>query len=160
MRVLISACLLGVQCRYDGTGNLQEAWLEQLKAHTLIPVCPEQLGGLPTPRPPAEILSENPLRVMDCNGCDVTEAFIKGAEETLKLARLLGAACAVLKERSPSCGVNMIYDGTFNKIRLPGAGLTARLLKAEGIPVFSEEELERFTRFCLEGRQCNQNVFV
>lgn len=144
MTILISACLLGVHCRYDGTDKLQPQWLDALKGHHLIPVCPEQLGGLSTPRPPSEIVSELPVRVEANTGSDVTVPFIRGAEETLRLARLSGASCAVLKEGSPSCGVNRIYDGTFSDVRKPGLGLTARLLKEAGLTLYSEEELPRF----------------
>lgn len=146
MKILISACLLGVHCRYDGGSNLQKEWLEALKGHSLIPVCPEQLGGLTTPRTPAEIVSEIPLRVEMKTGEDVTEAFSKGAEETRRLGELLGAECAILKERSPSCGVNFIYDGTFGGIRVPGAGLASRALMKAGLSVYSEEQLEKFVK--------------
>lgn len=144
MKILVSACLLGVNCRYNGGGELAALWLEALKDHQLIPVCPEQLGGMTTPREPSEIVSESPLRVESKSGTDVTEAFETGAGETLKLAELLRADWAVLKERSPSCGVNAIYDGTFSGARIPGMGVTARLLKSAGLRVYSEEELERF----------------
>ncbi len=146
MKILISACLLGVNCRYDGGENRVQPWVDALQGHQLIPVCPEQLGGLTTPRAPSEIVSEAPPKVMADTGDDVTAAFAAGAAEVLKLARLLGARCAVLKERSPSCGVNAIYDGTFSGRRIPGQGLTARLLAAEGLRLYSEEELERFLR--------------
>jgi uncharacterized protein YbbK (DUF523 family) len=144
MTILISACLLGINCRYDGGSNTQPDWLEALQGHQLVPICPEQLGGLTTPRAPVEILSEEPLCVHTKTGGDVTEAFLKGAEESLKLGVLTGATCAVLKERSPSCGVNMIYDGTFENVRIPGMGLTARALKDAGLEIYSEEELDRF----------------
>jgi len=146
MKILISACLLGVNCRYDGSDNRVQPWVEALAGHQLIPVCPEQLGGMATPRAPSEIVSEAPLRVLAKTGEDVTAAFAAGAAETLKLARLLEARCAVLKERSPSCGVNAIYDGTFSGTRLPGQGMTARLLATEGLRLYSEEELDRFLR--------------
>lgn len=146
MKIIISACLLGVNCRYNGGGELATEWLEVLKGHQLIPVCPEQLGGMTTPREPSEIVSESPLRVESKSGTNVTGAFEKGAIETLKLAELLGVRCAVLKERSPSCGVNAIYNGTFSNVRIPGMGITARLLKNSGLMVYSEEELERFSK--------------
>ena len=144
MTILISACLLGIQCRYDGGSNLQSEWLEALKGHHLVPICPEQLGGLTTPRPPSEIISEEPLRVVTNTGADVTLAFTQGAEEALKLAVLTGATCAVLKERSPSCGVHQIYDGSFKSVKLSGQGLTARMLKNSGMTLYSEEDLEGF----------------
>lgn len=144
--ILVSACLLGVNCRYNGTGSLKEEWLEALKGLPVVPVCPEQLGGLATPRPPAEIVGENPVQVVTSEGADVTDAFQKGAEEMLRIVQLLEARVAVLKERSPSCGKNQIHDGTFSGHVVPGSGLTARAFKAAGIAVFSEEELELFKR--------------
>lgn len=146
MTILISACLLGINCRYDGGSNIQTEWLEALQEHNLVPVCPEQLGGLTTPRTPAEIVSEEPFCVLMKTGTDVTEAFSKGAAEALKLAALTGATCAVLKERSPSCGVNLIYDGSFNHVKIPGMGITARVLREAGLAVYSEEELDRFVK--------------
>jgi len=144
MTIIISACLLGIHCRYDGTDKIQPQWLEALTGHHLVPVCPEQLGGLSTPRLPSEIVSEEPLRVEATNGTDVTGPFVRGAEESLSLAQLSGAVCAVLKEGSPSCGVNRIYDGTFSGAKVPGQGLTARILREAGLALYSEEELERF----------------
>lgn len=144
MTILISACLLGINCRYDGGQNIQPEWLKVLNGHHLIPICPEQLGGLSTPRAPAEITGGFQQRVLTRDGLDVTEAFVKGASESLKLAELLGADCAVLKERSPSCGVNHIYDGSFNNEIIPGMGFTAAALKEAGLTVYSEEELDRF----------------
>ncbi len=149
MKIIISACLLGVNCRYNGGGELATQWLEVLEGHQLIPVCPEQLGGMTTPREPSEIVTESPLRVESKSGADVTGAFEAGAKETLKLAALMGAECAILKERSPSCGVNAIYDGSFSSVRIPGLGVTARLLKNAGLRLYSEEELERFSRECI-----------
>lgn len=144
MTILISACLLGIHCRYDGGENRQPQWLEALKEHHLVPVCPEQLGGLPTPRTPAEIVSEEPLQVLTKTGMDWTEAFGRGAAECLRLAQLSGARCAVLKDGSPSCGVNRIYDGSFCNVRIPGQGLTARILGEAGLALYSEEDLARF----------------
>ena len=113
MRILISACLLGARCRYDGVSKLQP-WISDLaERHILVPVCPEQLGGLPTPRPPAERRGD---RVMTRDGGDVTAQYRRGAEEALRLCRLLGCEAALLKERSPSCGSGMVYDGTFTGV--------------------------------------------
>ena len=136
MRILVSACLLGVRCRWDGAAKPCQAVLELAKKHELIPVCPEQLGGLPTPRPPAEIQGE---RVRTREGRDVTRAYRAGAEEALRLCRLLGCERAVLKARSPSCGCGEIYDGSFTATLAPGDGMTARALKRLGIPVTTEE---------------------
>ena len=123
--VLVSACLLGLRCRYNAEPVANERVLALAKTHTLIPVCPEQLGGLSTPRPPAERLGE---RVVSNNGTDVTSAFFRGAEETLLLARILGCKTAILKARSPSCGHGRIYDGSFTGKLIPGSGVTAELL--------------------------------
>ena len=111
---------------------------ELAKRHTLVPVCPEQLGGLATPRPPAE---RRGGRVVTQTG-DVTAQYRRGAEETLKLCQLLGCKAAVLKERSPSCGHGRIYDGTFSGTLTAGDGVTAELLTAHGIPVYGESQIE------------------
>lgn len=133
MKILVSACLLGVSCRYDGTGEIRETVRELMKNHQLVPVCPEILGGLKTPRCPAERRGD---KVVTKEGEDVTEAYRRGAEETLKLAELFGCSGAILKERSPSCGCGKIYDGTFTKTLIEGDGVTAQLLKAHGISIF------------------------
>lgn len=138
MRVLISACLLGVCCRYDGDSKAYPGIEQLARQHTLVPVCPEQLGGLPTPRPPAERRGD---RVVTRSG-DVTEQYRRGAEEALKLCKLLGCEAAVLKERSPSCGRGAVYDGTFTGTLTPGDGVTAELLAAHGIPVYGESRIE------------------
>ena len=134
--ILISACLLGVRCRYDGGSKPQEPILRLMEKYTLIPVCPEQLGGLPTPRLPSERIG---AQVVMKDGTDVTAAYRRGAEEALRLARLFGCRRAVLKERSPSCGSGTIYDGTFRHRRISGDGLTAALLKANGVQVYNED---------------------
>ena len=138
MKILVSACLLGLNCRYCGGGCLNERVVALSSRHTLIPVCPEQLGGLPTPRNPDEIRCG---RVYEKSGADNTEAFELGAREALKLARMLDCTHAVLKERSPSCGSSIIYDGTFSGNKIKGAGVTAKLLMENGIKVFSEENI-------------------
>ena len=141
MNILISGCLLGLSCRYDGKSKgLDEALIEKLKSkHTLIPACPEQLGGLPTPRNPSERIGE---RVMMDSGEDVTEQYSRGAEQALKLAKLFGCEAAILKERSPSCGRGSIYDGSFSGTLREGDGVTAELFKAHGIPVYGESRVE------------------
>jgi len=138
VRLLVSACLLGTCCKYSGGDNLCPAVLALSKSHQLLPVCPEQLGGLPTPRPPAEIRGD---RIINREGGDVTEAFLRGARETLALAERLCCKGAVLKARSPSCGVGQIYDGSFTGTLTAGSGVTARLLREAGIPVFTEEQI-------------------
>ena len=139
MKILVSACLLGIPCRDDGAGKADPA-IEKLRqgGHTLIPVCPEILGGLPTPRPPAERRGD---RVMTRDGGDVTAQYRRGAEEALRLCRLLGCEAALLKERSPSCGSGMVYDGTFTGVLTAGEGVTAELLRAQGIPVYGESRV-------------------
>lgn len=138
MNILISACLLGLRCRYDGASKPHPLAGELAKRHTLVPVCPEQLGGLATPRPPAERQGE---RVVANTGADVTEQYRRGAEEALRLCRLFGCEAAVLKERSPSCGHGTVYDGTFTGTLAAGHGVTAELLAAHGIPVYGESQL-------------------
>ena len=141
MNILVSRCLLGEPCRYDGRGIRSPAMEALRKAgHTLIPVCPEVLGGLPTPRPPAELQSDG--RVVNRLGEDVTGRYQAGAQAALNIARAKGCTLAVLKARSPSCGSRQIYDGTFTGTRVPGQGVTARLLIQAGIRVLDEEELE------------------
>lgn len=142
-KLLISACLLGTACRYDGASK-PHALIERLaERYGLVPVCPEQLGGLPTPRPPAE---RQGGRVVTREGTDVTAQYRRGAEETLRLCRLLGCGAAVLKERSPSCGHGEIYDGTFSGRLAAGDGAAAELLAAQGIPVYGESEIEKLLR--------------
>lgn len=138
-RMLVSACLLGVQCRYNGTGGEPERLAELMELAELIPVCPEILGGLPTPRPPAERRKDS---VITCEGGDVTEEYLRGAQQSLYLAQLLGAKLALMKERSPSCGAGEIYDGTFTHTRIPGDGAASELLKAHGIEVYGESRTE------------------
>lgn len=127
--ILISACLTGVNCRFDGTNAFRDSLIKSLSHEILIPVCPEQLGGLPTPRPMAEISSEG---VMDINGRDATTEFKRGANEALKIAKLLNIKRAILKEKSPSCGVKFIYQ---NKKLINGSGITARLLQEYGMEI-------------------------
>jgi len=148
-RILISACLLGVNCRYNGTGGSVEELDELMELAELIPVCPEILGGLPTPRPPAERCGG---RVVNCEGGDVTEAYVRGARETLKIAKLFGAELAILKERSPSCGAGEIYDGTFAHVRIPGDGVTAQLLKQNNIHVCGESDIRAWIEQYREGK--------
>lgn len=140
MTILVSACLLGCPCRYDGKSKPNDAVLSLMKCHTLIPVCPEQMGGLATPRFPAERKDGG---VFTEHGGDVTAQYRRGAEEALRLARLYGCSCAVLKERSPSCGSREIYDGSFSRRLIAGDGMTAELLKANGIAVYGESEVDK-----------------
>ena len=139
MNILISACLIGVNCKYNGGNNKVEKIIEQMDV-IFIPVCPEQLGGLTTPRPPAEIIDET--KIVNIEGKDVTQQFLNGAEETLKIAELYNCKYAILKERSPSCGSNQVYDGSFQGKVKNGEGMAASLLKKNGIKVYSEENFE------------------
>lgn len=139
MNVLISACLLGLDCRYSGGGCADERAIRLADRFGLIPVCPEQMGGLPTPRPPVELRNG---RAVNRFGEDVTEAFQKGAGEALKLAKLFHCRYAVLKSKSPSCGSGLIYDGTFSGAFSQGNGITADLLRRSGILVLNEENAE------------------
>jgi len=148
--ILISACLAGINCKYNGGNSQIDHIRKMLLEGKAIPVCPEQLGGCSTPRPQVEIIAGNGADVLDgkCkalgkNGEDVTKEFIKGAEEVLKIAKLSGAKMAILKARSPSCGKGRIYDGTFSGGLVDGNGVTAELLIRNGIAVISEEDLQK-----------------
>lgn len=138
---IISACLAGINCKYDGGNNYVPKIVQLLKEKKAILVCPEQMGGLTTPRLPSEIICNGgDIKVVNIKGEDVTEEFIKGAEETLKIAKLIKAKCAILKSKSPSCGKGKIYDGTFQNKLVEGNGITANLLQKNGIIVYTEEE--------------------
>lgn len=147
--LIVSACLAGVKCKYNGEDNFTPLLKELLSHGEVQLVCPEQLGGLSTPRVPAEIQGgsgEDVLsgkgKVITHNGRDVTAEFLRGARETLRIACLLGAKGAILKEGSPSCGSSLIYDGTFQGHKKPGQGVTAALLRREGLTIWSENDLE------------------
>lgn len=133
--ILVSACLLGIPCRYDGQSKAHPLARALCEKHHVVPVCGEIFGGLPTPRPPAEIQGD---RVVTRDGQDVTEAYRRGAEAAAQLARLTGAQAAVLKERSPSCGSGAVYDGTFSGVLTEGWGITAALLRQQGLQVVGE----------------------
>lgn len=135
---LCSACLLGINCRYNGERKPNDKVLKLASEEMLIPVCPEQLGGLATPRLPAQ--GKNG-RVFDKNGSDLTKQFEAGAKEVLKIAKLYNIKEAILKQRSPSCGYGQIYDGTFSRTIIEGDGVTATLLKKHGIDIKTEEDL-------------------
>jgi len=139
--ILVSACLLGQACRYDGKSKPNEAVLALMEKFELIPVCPETLGGLSIPRLPSEIRGG---AVVSENGADVTEFFVTGAMEALKIAKKYGCETAVLKARSPSCGSGEIYDGSFSGELTEGDGIAASLLKKNGITVYTEDEIAVF----------------
>ena len=139
MKILISACLLGIPCRYDG--KAKEYDLSALASHELIPFCPECYGGLPIPRAPSEISGTS---VVSAAGKDVTALYKKGADSAVLLCRKLNIRYALLKAKSPSCGNGKVYDGTFTKTLIDGDGITTQALKKEGVRVFSEETLSEF----------------
>lgn len=138
MKYLISACLCGVPCRYDGTAKNIPELADLVASGRAVLICPETEGGLPVPRPPCEIRNG---RVMSVDGIDYTAAYTQGAQAALSLVQKHGVRAAILKERSPSCGTRMIYDGTFSGRRVRGMGLTAELLAEHGVRLYSEEHL-------------------
>ncbi|MCR5229758.1 MAG: DUF523 domain-containing protein [Solobacterium sp.] len=139
--IAVSACLLGFKCRYDGKSCYFERIEELKKNHTIIPVCPEQMGGLPTPRVPSEIVGD---RVITKTGTDVTENYSRGRETALSAAVMNNVRYALFKQKSPSCGKGRIYDGTFTGRTIEGNGVTAELFLENGIRVFSEDEFDLF----------------
>lgn len=140
--ILISACLAGVNCKYDGENNFNEKVWELVKKGEAILVCPEQLGGLTTPRLPAEVVIKDGKRcVIRKDGKDITSEYEKGAREVLRLAKKLNVEQAILKAKSPSCGCGTIYDGTFSHTKTKGNGITAQILIDNGIKVITEDEI-------------------
>lgn len=144
MKILVSACLLGENCKYSGGNNKNEKVIALGEKHTLIPICPECFAQLPTPRPPAEIVGD---RVLNKLGEDITEAFHDGAEKTLYVAQESGCQIAVLKERSPSCGFGTIYDGSFTGKTIRGNGITAQLLYDNGIIILGESRTDKIESY-------------
>jgi uncharacterized protein YbbK (DUF523 family) len=145
---MVSACLVGINCRYDGKSSLNPKVFEKFRKGDLIPVCPEQLGGLTTPREPSEIAGgtgedvlKGKTKVVTGSGRDVTKNFVRGAEETLMIAKSLGIREAVLKSYSASCGCSRIYDGTFSGKRKKGEGVTAAILRKNGVKVITEKDI-------------------
>jgi uncharacterized protein YbbK (DUF523 family) len=136
--IIVSGCLAGVHCRYDGAGKPCEKVVRLVAEGQAVPVCPEQLGGLSTPRLSSEISGDKVIRK---DGVDVTAEFQRGAQEALALAKLVGAKTAILKAKSPSCGSGKIYDGSFSGALIEGNGVFAELCKANGIEVKTEEEI-------------------
>jgi uncharacterized protein YbbK (DUF523 family) len=137
--IIVSACLAGLHCRYDGGEKTNEIVTRLVVEGKAIPLCPEQLGGLSTPRLPAEIRGEQVVRR---DGADVTAEFQYGAQESLKIVLLCGAKKAILKAKSPSCGCGKIYDGSFSGTVIAGDGIFAALCKENGIDVKTEEDLQ------------------
>ena len=151
-KILVSACLLGEKVRYDGEifPDCPSILKEWEREGLVIPVCPEVAGGLSIPRPPAEIpggggkdVVAGTAKVIDINGKDVTQAFLRGAREALRLAEENGVEYAILKARSPSCGSKMTYDGSFSGRLIEGQGLTAALIERMGIQVYNEDEIDQ-----------------
>ncbi len=146
--ILVSACLLGINCKYNGDNNKNDEVVEYLRDKQFIIICPEQLGGMSTPREPSEIVRldgeaviKGQTSVINNKRLDVTRKFKQGAQESLKIAQIYNCKEAILKEGSPSCGSNYIYDGTFSGKKIDGVGVTTALLRSNGIKVMSEKEL-------------------
>ena len=144
--ILVSACLLGINCKYNNSNNENSKVREYLEGKEFVIVCPEQLGGLNTPRDPSEIVLSKEkdikeYKLISNKGKDVTENFLKGANETLKIAQLYNCKKAIMKDGSPSCGSTYIYDGSFSGREIPGEGVTTSLLRKNNIKVLSEKEL-------------------
>lgn len=138
MKIIVSACLLGKNCKYSGGNNYCQQVVDFVKNQEVIPVCPEQLGGLCTPRLPAEIRNG---KVTNTKGVSVDTEYRKGAETALKIALDEGVTIAILQPRSPSCGCKQIYDGTFSKKLIPGKGVFAQLLANHGIKLIEPEDI-------------------
>ncbi|GMA58016.1 uncharacterized protein YbbK (DUF523 family) [Alicyclobacillus sacchari] len=143
---IVSACLVGCKCRYDNQSALHSKVENLVQSRQAVPVCPEQFGGLPTPRNPAEIVGgdgfdvlDGNAKVIDSEGNDVTQEFIDGAYRALNVAQTIGATTAILKKNSPSCGSDLIYDGSFSGMKKEGVGVTVALLLRNGLTVTSED---------------------
>lgn len=148
-KMIVSACLVGCACRYDGKSMPDPLLKAMFKAGDLLAVCPELLGGLTSPRDPAEIVSEDPLQLSTNQGDDVTAEYLSGAAQAVAIADVIDVKLAILKSKSPSCGSKEIYDGSFQRQVIPGAGLTARAMRTAGMEVINEEEAcERFKDDC------------
>ena len=146
MKIMVSACLLGDNVKYNGGNNKNDELIAFLKDYEVIKVCPEIFGGLSTPRDPSEIIKN---KVFTINRVDVTNEFMEGAKKTLEIAKENDVKIAILKKNSPSCGSNSIYDGTFSHNIVEGNGITAKLLKENGIIVFDEENYKNIKKIIL-----------
>ena len=146
-KIIVSGCLLGCDCRYKGDNCKCDELLALANTHTLIPVCPEQLGGLLTPRDPAEIVGD---KVISNHGKDVTYEYTKGAEMALYIAKINNADAVVFKANSPSCGKGIIYDGTFTGNKTKGNGIAAEMFLNAGFSVFTENEIPELKKFLNE----------
>ncbi len=143
MKIMVSACLLGDNVKYDGTNNYNEELVNFLKDYEIIKICPEVFGGLSTPRDPSEIQGD---KVINNKGIDVTEYFIRGANKALDIAIKNNIKVAILKKNSPSCGSNTIYDGTFTHTLTTGDGITSKLLKDYGITILNEKNYKEYLK--------------
>lgn len=148
--IIVSACLCGANCKYNGGNNLRKDIKDLFDQGKVVLVCPENLGGLPTPRSAREIIGgtgkdvlEGKARVISVEGEDSTKEFLEGAEKTLRIAEEVGAKVAILKARSPSCGCGWVYDGTFSGNLIEGNGVTAELLSKKGIKVYNEDNFKK-----------------
>lgn len=155
MIAIVSACMLGINCRYDGKNVADRSLLKLVEAGEIvpIPVCPEQLGGLPTPRKQSEIVGgdgfdviEGRAKVVTKDGEDITVYLVRGAEEVLKIAKLVRAEVAIMRNGSPSCGCGIIYDGTFSGRKVKGFGVTSAMLMQNGFKVVDIKEFKRDNR--------------
>ena len=142
-KILISACLVGDKTKYNGESNYNPLIIDLLKKYELVPFCPEVEGGLKTPRLPSEIKKD---KVINQEGKDVTKNYVKGAELALNICKYLDIKLAILKETSPSCGSNEIYDGTFSHKKIKGKGITTKLLEQNGIKVINETQIEELLK--------------
>lgn len=142
-KILISACLIGDKCKYDGHANYTPAYQQLLEKYELVPFCPEVEGGLSTPRKPSERKGD---RVINNAGKDVTKQFVEGAQKALNICKYLDIKIAILKENSPSCGSHQIYDGSFKNKLIKGEGVTAELLRKNGITVYTESQIEELLK--------------
>ncbi len=148
-RIIVSACLAGVPCRYNGQAHTNQRVCELVKQGIALPVCPEQLGGLPTPRPACELVfcGKRGYRILTAKGVDYTKNFLSGAEEALKLAKLFKARVAILKSLSPSCGCGSVYNGHFQKMVTEGWGVFANLLREHDFTLHTDEDVEFIDEF-------------
>ena len=137
MDIVVSACLLGYKCRYDGNTNKNDKVIDLGKDHNLCPVCPEVYGDLGTPRAPSEIIKD---KVINNLGIDVTDNFNNGAKLAYEIVKMRGIKYAILKAKSPSCGCGVIYDGTFTGTLTSGDGITTKLFKENGVKVYTEND--------------------
>ena len=138
MRIVVSACLLGEKCKYNGGDNRNARVIDFVQGHEVIPVCPERAAGMPSPRPPVEIRCG---RLVDCHGHDVDACYRAGVARTIAMLGDKPVDLAILQPRSPTCGVHQVYDGTFSGVRTEGRGILAQALAERGIPLREPEEL-------------------